>query len=104
MNRIKTAVIGLGCRGSLLASIIADMEEAEIVCVCDLYEDRQADAAAMIEKKSGRKPRVCTDYHEILHDKTIRAVIIAASWEAHVRIAVDCMRAGKITAMEVGGA
>ena len=104
MNRIKTAVIGLGCRGSLLASIIADMEEAEIVCVCDLYEDRQADAAAMIEKKSGRKPRVCTDYHEILHDKTIRAVIIAASWEAHVRIAVDCMRAGKITALEVGGA
>ena len=104
MNRIKTAVIGLGCRGSLLASIIADMEEAEIVCVCDLYEDRQTDAAAMIEKKSGRKPRVCTDYHEILHDKTIRAVIIAASWEAHVRIAVDCMRAGKITALEVGGA
>lgn len=104
MNRIKTAVIGLGCRGSLLASIIADMEEAEIVCVCDLYEDRQTDAAAMIEKKSGRKPRVCTDYHEILHDKTIRAVIIAASWEAHVRIAFDCMRAGKITALEVGGA
>ena len=55
MNRVKTAVIGLGCRGSLLASIIADMEEAVIVCVCDLYEDRQADAASMFEKKSGHR-------------------------------------------------
>lgn len=104
MNRVKTAVIGLGCRGSLLASIIADMEEAVIVCVCDLYEDRQADAASMIEKKSGHRPKKCTDYHEILCDPEVEAVIIAASWEAHIPIAVECMRAGKITALEVGGA
>ena len=101
---VKTAVIGLGCRGSLLASIIADMEEAVIVCVCDLYEDRQADAASMIEKKSGHRPKKCTDYHEILCDPEVEAVIIAASWEAHVPIAAECMRAGKITALEVGGA
>lgn len=104
MNRVKTAVIGLGCRGSLLASIIADMEEAVIVCVCDLYEDRQADAASMIEKKSGHRLKKCTDYHEILCDPEVEAVIIAASWEAHIPIAVECMRAGKITALEVGGA
>ena len=104
MNRVKTAVIGLGCRGSLLASIIADMEEAAIVRVCDLYEDRQADAAAMIEKKCGKRPKTCTDYHEVLQDPDVEAVIVAASWEAHVSIANDCMRAGKITALEVGGA
>ena len=104
MNRVKTAVIGLGCRGSLLASIVADMEEAVIVRVCDLYEDRQAEAASMIEKKSGHRPGTCTDYHELLCDPEVEAVIIAASWEAHVPIAVDCMRAGKITALEVGGA
>ena len=104
MNRVKTAVIGLGCRGSLLASIVADMEEAVIVRVCDLYEDRQAEAASMIEKKSGHRPGTCTNYHELLCDPEVEAVIIAASWEAHVPIAVDCMRAGKITALEVGGA
>lgn len=30
--------------------------------------------------------------------------MVATTWITHVRIAVDCMRAGKHVAMEVGGA
>ena len=34
----------------------------------------------------------------------VDAVIIMASWESHINLACDCMRAGKYTAVEVGGA
>ena len=104
MKQVNVGFIGLGCRGKLLSSIVAEMEEANIVAVCDLYEDRQKQAAEMIGQKTGTKPKTCGDYHELLKDDTIDAVIIAASWEAHVPVAIDCMQAGKITALEVGGA
>ena len=104
MEKVRVAVIGLGCRGELLASIIADMEEAQIVAVCDLYEDRRNKAAEMVQKKNGYTPKVSADYRELLRDDAVDAVIIAASWEAHIQIAVDSLRAGKVTALEVGGA
>ena len=104
MKQVNVGFIGLGCRGKLLSSIVAEMEESNIVAVCDLYEDRQKEAAEMIGQKTGTKPKTCGDYHELLKDDTIDAVIIAASWEAHVPVAIDCMQAGKITALEVGGA
>ena len=104
MEKVKTAIIGLGCRGELLASIIADMEEAQIVAICDLYEDRRNKAAEMVQKKNGYTPKVSADYRELLQDDAVDAVIIAASWEAHIQIAVDSLRAGKVTALEVGGA
>ena len=104
MKQVNVGFVGLGCRGKLLSSIVAEMEEANIVAVCDLYEDRQKEAAEMIGQKTGTKPKTCGDYHELLKDDTIDAVIIAASWEAHVPVAIDCMQAGKITALEVGGA
>lgn len=104
MKQVNVGFIGLGCRGKLLSSIVAEMEEANIVAVCDLYEDRQKQAAEMIGQNTGTKPKTCGDYHELLKDDTIDAVIIAASWEAHVPVAIDCMQAGKITALEVGGA
>ena len=104
MKQINVGFIGTGCRGKLLSSIVADMEEANIVTVCDLYEDRQKEAAEAIEKKAGKRPKTCGDYHELLKDDKIDAVIIAASWEAHVLVAIDCMQAGKVTALEVGGA
>lgn len=37
-------------------------------------------------------------------DENVNTVIIATSWEYHVPIAIAAMRAGKATAVEVGGA
>lgn len=44
------------------------------------------------------------DYKELLKRDDIKAVMVATTWITHARIAVDCMRAGKHVAMEVGGA
>ena len=104
MQKVKVALIGLGCRGKSLASMMNEMEEAEIVAVSDVYEDRMEEAAALVKKACGRAPRQYADYREALEEKDVDAVVIATSWESHVTIAADSMRAGKVTALEVGGA
>ena len=85
MKQVNVGFIGLGCRGKLLSSIVAEMEEANIVAVCDLYEDRQKEAAEMIGQKTGTKPKTCGDYHELLKDNAIDAVIIATPDHWHAR-------------------
>ncbi|MEG2597735.1 MAG: gfo/Idh/MocA family oxidoreductase, partial [Oscillospiraceae bacterium] len=48
-------------------------------------------------------PEICTDYHEILNRAEIDGVIIATSWNEHIQISIDAMKAGKYTGFEVGG-
>lgn len=39
-KKIKTGIIGLGCRGFSLLDTILACENAEIAAVCDVYPDR----------------------------------------------------------------
>ena len=57
-----------------------------------------------MKEKRGHAPRVYADFKEMLADKDVRVTFICSSWEAHIEQAILSMRAGKITAMEVGGA
>ncbi len=104
MERVNVGIIGLGQRGSGLTETILAIDEARIVAVSDVYEDRRDAEVARVEEKYGEKPRAYADYHDLLKDENVQAVLITAGWEEHIRIAIETMRAGKITAMEVGGA
>ncbi len=104
MKDIKIGIIGLGARGTmLLNSTILPLKES-VTAVCDVYEDRAAAAARTVEKAQGTAPRIYTDYRELLKDENVTAVVISTSWAYHTDIATAAMRAGKATAMEVGGA
>lgn len=104
-EKIKLGVIGLGCRGiSLLECVMLPHEDVEILAVCDLYEDRAREAAEKVKKASGKEPLVTLEAKEVLAVKEIDAVVLATSWESHINLACDAMRAGKYAAMEVGGA
>ncbi len=56
MKKVKTAVIGLGIRGRTLLGAALACEEAEIVAVCDKYDDRMQLALLMIAMR-GRNIR-----------------------------------------------
>ncbi len=106
-HMVKIAIIGLGQRGmGLLHDPILDFEDVEIVGLCDLYPDRVEAAAERIREKRGADKKICTttDYHEILENPEVDGVILSAAWEAHTALAVDSMKAGKYTGLEVGGA
>ena len=102
---LNVGVIGLGCRGvDLLKCCILPHPGVRVLAVCDVYEDRRQAAVALAEDAGKPAPRTFSDYHELLAMPEIDAVVITASWEYHINIACESMRAGKYTAFEVGGA
>ena len=104
----KLALLGFGRRSYwLIQESLADVlndNDFELAAVCDLYEDRIAQAQQLAEEFVGAKPYGTTDYRQILADPEISAVIITAAWEAHIDMAIEAMRAGKHVGLEVGGA
>lgn len=103
MQKVKLGIIGLGCRGYGLIETIAATNKAVIVALSDLYADRLDAASRRVTELGGEKPAVYSDYRELLADKGVDCVFIAASWDEHIRMALESMEAGKITALEVGG-
>lgn len=106
MKKHKIAVVGLGQRGLGWVTHILHREDAELVAVCDVYEDRVQDMVNLA-KEHGKDHLIkycVTDYHELLDKEDIEIVLLIVSWEKHVDASVDFMNAGIITALEVGGA
>ena len=106
MKNVRIGVIGLGQRGGgvLRDVLLQNKEKVLVTAVCDLYEDRVQDAAKQITEAGCPAPFSTTDYHEVLCRDDVDAVLVICSWEDHVRVAVDALRAGKPVGMEVGGA
>ena len=104
MDVVRTGIIGLGQRGKGLLNTVLVCERAKVVALCDAYEDRVEEAAETVKEKKGFAPKKYADYKELLADENVDAVIIASSWDEHIRMAIESMKAGKIKAMEVGGA
>lgn len=104
MKKINTALIGLGARGHSLLDMLCEIPGMRIAAVCDVFEDRVKSAADLVAAKTSERPFETVDYNEILSKADIEAVIVATSWETHIKIAVDAMRAHKTVGLEVGGA
>ncbi|OXS58265.1 glycosyl hydrolase [Cohnella sp. CIP 111063] len=104
-EKVIIGMIGLGARGaSLLEMIVRNAKDVEVAAVCDLYEDRREAAADLVEKAGGKRPVAVARYEDVLALADIDAVVIGASWAAHMDIAIAAMEAGKYVASEVGGA
>lgn len=104
MDKLRVGVCGLGCRGFVLSNILLSMPEVDVRVGCDLYDLRRDRFAAAVKEKYGKEPFVTDRYEDMVTRCDIDAVLICASWEAHVDLAVRAMEEGKITALEVGGA
>ncbi len=104
MKRLKIALIGYGARGQGLLATTLNMNDVDVVAVCDEYEDRTESAKKKVEEKKGYSPFATTDYKEVLKLEEVEAIVISTAWEPHVEIALAAMKAGKYVGVEVGGA
>ncbi len=105
MAKVKFGVIGYGQRGdSMTCSILLKINEIDVVAVCDEYMDRAEKGREDVSKERGTTPFITTDYRELLARPEVEAVYVATSWETHIEVAIEAMRAGKAVALEVGGA
>ena len=73
-----------------VANIVNKVPEANLVAVCDI----RLDVAQAVADKWGIT-RVVQDYHELLADETIEAVLIATTTSTHAEVIKDCAKAGK---------
>lgn len=108
MKPLQLAVIGLGQRGDMLLRDdlipLAEQGMVTVTALCDVYEDRVESGAAAVNQKLGTVPFCSTEAADILCRSDVDAVLIAASWESHIDLAVAAMRAKKYVGLEVGGA
>ena len=104
-NKVQMGLIGIGNRGKeLLKTVFLEHPDVEFAAVCDKYEDRCREAVAIIEGKGMKSPKMTTDYRKVLRMPEIDAVIICTSWETHIEMCIEAMKAGKYAGIEVGGA
>ncbi len=90
-RQVNIAVIGTGRMGSVHARNLARLiPEAKLAAVCDI----RLEVAQAVAEELGLQ-RVVKDYHELLADKDIEAILIATSTDTHAIIMKDIAKAGK---------
>jgi myo-inositol 2-dehydrogenase / D-chiro-inositol 1-dehydrogenase len=90
-RQVNIAVIGTGRMGSVhTRNLRRSLPDANLVAVCDI----RLEVAQAIAGELGI-PRAVKDYHELLEDQEIEAVLIATSTDTHAFILKDAAAAGK---------
>ena len=90
MRKVKLGIIGAGSFSAIHLEGLERISEAEVLSICDLTIES---AKAAAEKNN--IPHYTSDYKEILENKDIEAVIVITGDQAHRKITVDALNAGK---------
>jgi myo-inositol 2-dehydrogenase / D-chiro-inositol 1-dehydrogenase len=91
MKKVNIAVIGTGRMGSVhVRNLVRQIPEANLVALCDL----RLDVAQALADELGIA-HVVRDYHELLADKSIEAMLIATNTDTHAYVLKDVAAAKK---------
>ncbi len=89
---MKVGIIGAGRIGKVHGeSIMRYVKDATVKAIADPFMNAQTEAWA----KGLGIEEVYTDYHKILEDKEIEAVLICSSTDTHSSISLEAIAAGK---------
>ena len=105
---IRVGVVGVGSRGYAAAMRLLQVPGVSVTAVCDIRAEYADKAARAVHGKSGAKPLVFSGtaeaYKGLCDSGRVDVVYNATSWDAHVPIAVNAMKAGRHAFIEVPGA
>ncbi|HNZ47589.1 MAG TPA: Gfo/Idh/MocA family oxidoreductase [Candidatus Hydrogenedentes bacterium] len=96
---VRLGHIGAGVRGWDLLQHTGSLKSAQVVAVCDVYKphlERGLKAARNPEAKG------YTNYHDLLNDPQVEAVVIATPDHWHEQMVLDAVAAGKAIYCEKG--
>ena len=105
---LRVGLIGVGLRGTNHLNNLILREDVTIAALCDTDPSRLELCSELIEKAG--KPKVKTfgdhpySYRDLLALDNLDAVVISTPWQWHTPMAVDAMKAGKYTGLEVSAA
>ena len=105
---LRVGLIGVGLRGTNHLTNLLQREDVEITALCDTDPERLRLCAGLLEKAGKKKAATfgATDdsYKDLLGLDNVDAVVISTPWHWHTPMAVDAMKAGKYTGLEVSAA
>jgi len=94
-QKIPVGIIGAGMWGNVEIEKFCLSSRASVEWVCDPFEERLASVRAKYPVKN-----ISPDYHDLLIDPRIEAVVIATPPYLHVPIALEALEAGKHVLIE----
>jgi predicted dehydrogenase len=101
-NKLVVGVMGLG-RGADHVRALLGIAGAEVAYVCDIDQDRLAKGAKLVADKQERPARPVTDFRQILDDRAVDALFIAAPNFWHAPATILACAAGKHVYVEKPG-
>ena len=90
-NTVKVALVGVGQRGTGLANLLKASIGIELIACCDVVEKNLQNGMALAAPKA----KAYKDYHSMLLNKDVDAVIIATPLYLHYQMVMDALSAGK---------
>lgn len=91
-KEIRTAVIGVGRRGTSHVVRVLEQPNVRITAICDI-DPGARDRAQGLAKRDN--PRSFTNYRDVLDLKDVDAVVVATPCDLHAGMAAACLDAGK---------
>lgn len=88
--RLRVAVVGLGYWGPNLLRNLVELDEAEVVLICDQRQEK-------LELSGRRYPAIdaTTSYLDVISDERVDAVVIATPVATHFDLASKALQFGK---------
>jgi predicted dehydrogenase len=96
---VRLGHIGLGVRGGQLIDYTGVAEGAKVVAVCDVYKPHLQKG---VERSNNPDVKAYDDYHGLLSDPKVEAVVIATPDHWHERMLLEAIAAGKDVYCEKG--
>lgn len=99
-NRVTLGHIGVGGQGGAVMNGMLNLEETQILAVCDCFKERRESRAKAVNdhyaaKRGKGSCEAYRDFREMLARPDIDAVVVATPDHWHVPAAVMAIRAGK---------
>ena len=104
IEHVRIGLVGLGDRGTGAVHRFPYLEDASLVALCDLYQDRVDRAQSILEQHGA--PRAIHEftgeegYKQLCELDDVDLVYLAVPWQLHTPIAVYAMEHGKHVAIE----
>ena len=97
MKKLKIGFSGFGYWGKNILRNLLDMDNVEVVAVCDSNEANLKKATVLITKNSQYNPKLIStiNYDRIIAEKDIEAVVIATPPQTHYELAYQAIKAHK---------
>ncbi|HLN71958.1 MAG TPA: Gfo/Idh/MocA family oxidoreductase [Prolixibacteraceae bacterium] len=108
LDKVRIGIIGLGMRGPGAVERLSYIEGAEIVALCDIFEDRVEKMQQLLEKQGLPRAKAYSGTKDawkgVCENPDIDLVYICTPWAMHTPMAVYAMEQGKHAASEVPAA